>query len=133
MTSDWLCPVTQGGWWAAPPVTARCGADVSLLGCGLYKSGAGGWLAFGCWSSPGQHVSLYVWWRVSCCGVLFICCQDFGLLRCHSSAVMDTPDYGSPVRTYVHNYNSMRKSHDADSSEPQGLLSLGVVDLDLSP
>ena len=55
-----------------------------------------------------------------------------GLLRCHSSAVMDAPDYSSPVRTYVHNYYSMRKSHDADSSEPQSLSSLCVVNLDLS-
>ena len=45
---------------------------------------------------------------------------------------MDASDYGSPVRTYVHNYYSMRKSHDANSSDPQCLSSLGVVDLDLS-
>ena len=72
------------------------------------------------------------WWRVFCCGVLLICCQDLGLLRSHSSAVMDAPDNGSPVRTYVHNYYSMRKLHNTDSSEPQGLSSLGVLDLDLS-
>ena len=45
---------------------------------------------------------------------------------------MDAPDYGSPVETYVHNYYSMQKSCDADSSEPQGLSSLGVLDMVLS-
>ena len=63
---------------------------------------------------------------------MFTCCLDLGLLQCHSSAVMDAPDYGSPVGTYVHNYYCMRKSHDADFSEPQGLSSLGVLHLDLS-
>ena len=46
--------------------------------------------------------------------------------------MMDAPDYGSPVWTYVHNYYSMRHSQDADSSDLQGLSSLGVLDLELS-
>ena len=45
---------------------------------------------------------------------------------------MDNPSYGSPVRTYVENHYSMRVSNDGDSSDPKDLLSLGVVDLDLS-
>ena len=45
---------------------------------------------------------------------------------------MDTPSYGSPVRTYVNNQYSMRVSHDVDCSDPKDFSSLGVVDLDLS-
>ena len=45
---------------------------------------------------------------------------------------MDAPSYGSPVQTYVNNQYSMRVSHDVDRSDPKGLSSLGVVDLDLS-
>ena len=29
VASDWLRPVMQGGWWAVPPITERCAADVS--------------------------------------------------------------------------------------------------------
>ena len=45
---------------------------------------------------------------------------------------MDTPSYGSPVRTYVDNHYSMRVSNDGDTSDSKDLFSLGVVDLDLS-
>ena len=45
---------------------------------------------------------------------------------------MGTPSYGSPVRTYVNNQYSMCVSHDVDRSDPKGLSSSGVVDLDLS-
>ena len=45
---------------------------------------------------------------------------------------MDNPSHDSPVRMYVDNYYSMRVSNDGDTSDPQDLFSLGVVDLDLS-
>ena len=44
---------------------------------------------------------------------------------------MNTPDYGSPVRTNVNNHY-MRVSDDVDRLDPKGLSSLGMVDLDLS-
>ena len=109
---------------------------------GLYDSGTQGRLAFDRWCSSGQHTYLCVCWRVSCCGVLFLQCwclvfmqPEFwclGLLRCHSTDVMDAPSYGSPVRTYVNNQYSMRVSNDVDCLDPKCLSSLGVVDLDLS-
>ena len=109
---------------------------------GLYDSGTEGQLAFDRWCSSRQHTYLCVCWRVSCCGVLFIQCwclvftlPEFwclGLLRCHSTDVMDAPSYGSPVRTYVNNQYSMRVSNDVDCLDPKCLSSLGVVDLDLS-
>ena len=34
---------------------------------------------------------------------------------------MDTPSYGSPVRTYVDNHYSMRVSNDGDNSDPKDL------------
>ena len=43
---------------------------------------------------------------------------------------MDTLADSSP--TYMDNYHSMHVSHDADTSDPKDLCSLGVVDLDLS-
>ena len=45
---------------------------------------------------------------------------------------MDSPSYGSLVRTYVDNHYSMHMSNDGDTSDPKYLLSLGVADLDLS-
>ena len=40
--------------------------------------------------------------------------------------------YSSPIRTYMDNYHKMRVSNDTDTSDPNDLCSLGVVDLDLS-
>ena len=45
---------------------------------------------------------------------------------------MDTPGFGSPIRTYQKNSHRMRVSNDRDGSEATTLSSLGVVDLDLS-
>ena len=45
---------------------------------------------------------------------------------------MDAPSYGSPTQTYVGNQYSMHVSNDVDRSDPKGLVSLGMVDLDLS-
>ena len=59
-------------------------------------------------------------------------CWYLQFLQCYSNDVMDTPLYGSPVRTYENNQYSMRMSHDVDCSDPKDLSSLGVVDLDLS-
>ena len=43
---------------------------------------------------------------------------------------MDNTSYGSPVRTYVDNLTYV--SNDGDNSDPKDLLSLGVVDLNVS-
>ena len=87
-------------------------------------------------------------WRVSGGGVLSTCCWDLGLLQCHSFAVMDAPDYGSPVRTYEHNVYSMWRLHDVfglrtfDESKPitrmltgqsANELRLLVPDMDINP
>ena len=45
---------------------------------------------------------------------------------------MDDSFYGKTVRKYVDDHYSMRSSNDNDRSDPVGLSSLGVVDLDTS-
>ena len=45
---------------------------------------------------------------------------------------MGDSSYGGPVQKYVDDYYCMRYSNDSDRSEPVGLSSLGVVDLDTS-
>ena len=62
----------------------------------------------------------------------------FGLpgLRCRifwpwlNTVVMYDTYYGRPVRKYVDDHYNMRSSNDNDRSDPVGLSSLGVVDLD---
>ena len=45
---------------------------------------------------------------------------------------MDMPGFASPIRAYRHDLCEMRKSNDANESEPTDLGSLGVLDLDLT-
>ena len=59
-------------------------------------------------------------------------CWCFSFLRCSVKDNMDNPSYGSPVRSYVNDHYSIHVSNDGDTSEPNHLFSLGVVDLDLS-
>ena len=53
-------------------------------------------------------------------------------IQCTVADSMDTPSYGSPIRSYVDSHYSMRVSNDADGSDLKDLFSFGVVDLDLS-
>ena len=59
-------------------------------------------------------------------------------LRCYllilwqSTDEMDAPTHGLPVKTFEDNHYSMRLSNDVDHSDPVGLSSLGVVELDLA-
>ena len=59
-------------------------------------------------------------------------CWCFIFLQCTVTDNMDTLSYSSPIRTYVDSQCGMCLSNDADRSDPKDLLSLGVVDLDLS-
>ena len=45
---------------------------------------------------------------------------------------MDTPGFALPICAYRHDLSEMRKSNDANESEPTDLGSLGVLDLDLT-
>ena len=97
---------------------------------------------FDCWRLTGLHTSRWNWWLVLYFGCLFLqrsrlCgalqqCWCFTFLQCTVTDNMDTPLYGSPIRTCVDSHYSMRVSNDADRSDPKDLFSLGVVDLDLS-
>ena len=97
--------------------------------------------SLGCWLLTGLCVSPWTCWslcdsedcdlqRGSWCGLLQSCCALFR--QSMVTDVMDTSGHSSPIGAYRANAHKMRVSHDADSSNPMDLGSLGVVDLYLS-
>ena len=94
-----------------------------------------------CWLLTGLYVSTWTCWRLfdseDCdlqrgrwCGLLQSCCALFR--QSTVTDVMDTVGHSLSIWAYRANAHKMRASHDEDRSKPQGMWSLGVVDLDLS-
>ena len=88
VSSDWLRPVTRGGWRTGFPEPVHGSVDVSWLGGGLYKSGLTGRWSFGCWLLTSLFVVPWTCWRLfdleDCdsqrgrwCGSLQGCCALF--------------------------------------------------------
>ena len=78
VSSDWLRPVTRGGWRGGFPDRGRGSADVS---CGLYKGWLTVWWSFSSGLLTGWCVCAWTWW------------QWFDFCDCDSAADSDTSTY----------------------------------------
>ena len=135
-----VCPVAVGyvrvmGWRAAPPIAAEVLADVSWLGCSPYKRCVSVLGSFVLWCLAGTNVPS-TFWRCILHGRYSSVSLPGRVGRIFSpwsaDPTMSVSDLAGPVQKYVDDYYSRRSSNDNDLSEPMGLSSLGVVDLDTS-
>ena len=123
MSSDWLRPVTWGGWRAGFPDRGRGSADVSWLGGGLYK----GWLAL--WLSFGSGLLTGCWWAGLV--ITWTLWQCFEYSDCNSAADSYTfTDCNALTLQKLARIGIW--SHDVSGSLQMNMDSLGVMDLDLS-